>query len=114
MGKFQGSIQTPRVDFFFSGGSVSLCPVLTGPDIAYLGSKVAFRCVAPNFSLPVTYDLVRDGVVLIATDTAFEGDQPVPFFLKVTETLEGSYHCKATTEGSTGVSNSIKLSVVSE
>lgn len=88
--------------------------MLTGPDMAYVGTRVAFRCIASNSSPPVTYELVRDGGVLIATDTDLEGDQPVPFFLKVTATLEGSYHCKATTGGSTGVSNSIKLSIVSE
>lgn len=88
--------------------------MLTGPDMAYLGSGVAFRCIAPNSSLPVTYELVRDGAVLIATDTDFEGGQPVRFFLKVTETSEGSYHCNATTGGSSGVSNSINLTVVSE
>lgn len=114
MGKFQCSTQTPSVSFLFSGRSISLRPALTGPDMAYLGTRVAFQCIAPDSPPPVTYELVRDGGVLIATDTDLEGDQPVQFVLKVTATLEGSYHCKAMTGGSTGVSNSIKLSVVSE
>lgn len=97
----------------FLGGSVSLHPVLTGPDMAYLGSRVAFRCIAPNASLPVTYELIGDGGVLMRTGTD-QGDQHASFFLKVTASSEGSYHCKATIGGSTGVSNIIKLTVVSE
>ena len=95
-------------------GSVSPCPVLTGPDMAYLNSRVAFRCIAPDSSPPVTYQLMRDGGIPIAIGTDLQGDQPALFFLKVAATSEGSYHCKATTEGSTGVSNIITLSVVSE
>lgn len=68
----------------------------------------------PNSTSPVTYELVRNGSVLIDTDTDIEGDQPVVFLLKVTKALEGSYHCNATTGGSTRLSNSIKLDVVSE
>lgn len=104
----------PSVSFFSSGGSNSLRPVLTGPNMAYPGSRVAFRCIAPNSSLPVTYELMRDVGVWIATAPDLQGDQPAPFFLTVTATSEGSYHCKAMAGGSTGVSNSIKLSVVSE
>lgn len=88
--------------------------MLTGPDMAYLNSRVAFRCIAPDSSLPVTYELMVDGDVLNATDTVRQGDQPASFFLNVAATSEGSYHCKATAGGSTGVSNSIVLSVVSE
>ncbi|XP_040892317.1 brother of CDO isoform X2 [Toxotes jaculatrix] len=98
--------------FIEISGSISLRPVLTGPDMAYLGSRVAFRCIAPNSSLPVSYELMGDNGVLIATGTDLQGDQPASFFLKVTAMSEGSYHCKATTEGGTGVSNIIKLSVV--
>ncbi|XP_022611177.1 Fc receptor-like protein 5 isoform X2 [Seriola dumerili] len=97
--------------FIKISGSVSLRPVLTGPDMAYLGSRVAFRCIASNSSTPVTYDLMRDGDVLIATYQA-QGDQPAPFYLKVSATTEASYHCRATSGAETGVSNIIKLSVV--
>ncbi|XP_044047332.1 brother of CDO isoform X2 [Siniperca chuatsi] len=98
--------------FIKMSGSISLRPVLTGPDMAYLGLRVAFQCIAPDSSLPVTYELMGDGGVLVATGTSLRGDQPVSFSLKVAATSEGSYHCKATAGGSTGVSNSIKLSVV--
>ncbi|XP_070776650.1 Fc receptor-like protein 5 isoform X2 [Enoplosus armatus] len=98
--------------FFKISGSISLRPVLTGPDLAYLNSRVAFRCIAPDSSPPVTYELIGDGGVLVATGAALQGHQPASFFLKVATTSEGSYHCKATAGGSTGVSNSIKLSVV--
>lgn len=108
------STQTPSVSFLSSGGSVSLRPVLTGPDMAYISSRVAFRCIVPDSSPPVTYELIGDGGVPIAKHTVPEEDQPAPFFLKVAATSEGSYHCKATAGGNTGVSNSIKLSVVSE
>ncbi|XP_026159195.1 Fc receptor-like protein 5 isoform X2 [Mastacembelus armatus] len=93
-------------------GSNPIHPVLTGPDMAYLGSKVTFNCIAPNSSMPVTYQLIGDSGVPIATGTNLQGQHPASFFLKVAAASEGLYHCKAMTKGSTGVSNSIKLSVV--
>ncbi|XP_035039746.1 Fc receptor-like protein 5 isoform X1 [Hippoglossus stenolepis] len=98
--------------FIKISGSVSPRPVLTGPHMAYLNSRVAFRCTAPDSSPPVTYQLMRDGGIPIATGIDLQGDQSAPFFLKVAATSEGSYHCKATNEGGTGVSNIITLSVV--
>ncbi|KAL6110454.1 uncharacterized protein ACO6RY_19530 [Pungitius sinensis] len=98
--------------FIRISGSISLQPVLTGPDAAYLSSRVIFRCIEPDSSLPVTYELIRDGSVLIAVDAGLQGDQKALFPLKVTATSEGLYHCKAMTEERTGVSNSIRLSVV--
>ncbi|KAM9362653.1 Fc receptor-like protein 5 [Symphorus nematophorus] len=92
--------------------SISLHPVLTGPEMAYISSRVAFRCVAPGSSPPVTYELMGDGGVLIDTKTGSEEDRHIAFPLKVTTTSEGSYQCKVTAGGSTGVSNNIKLSVV--
>lgn len=82
--------------------------------MAYLNTRVAFRCIAPDSSPPVTYWLVRGENDPVDTATDLEGDQPVPFFFKVTAETEGSYHCRATMGESSGVSNSIKLSVVSE
>lgn len=114
MGEFQASKQTPSDSFLSSGVSTSLRPLLTGPDMAYLGSRVTFWCTATDSSPPVTYELMGDGGVLIDTDIDFQGDQSARFVLKVTATSEGSYHCTATAGGSTGVSNSIKLTVVSE
>nr|XP_046261626.1 Fc receptor-like protein 5 isoform X3 [Scatophagus argus] len=89
-----------------------LRPVLTGSDLAYLSTRATFWCIAPGSSPPVTYELMRDDGVLIAAETDFTGGQHVPFSLKVTATPDVSYYCKATAGGSTGVSNSIKLSVV--
>ncbi|XP_069386902.1 Fc receptor-like protein 5 isoform X2 [Paralichthys olivaceus] len=94
------------------GGSMNPHPVLTGPHMAYLGSRVAFWCIAHNSSPPVTYQLIRNSSIPIATGTDLQGDQPASFFLKVTATSEGLYHCNATAEGSTGVSNILTLSVV--
>lgn len=88
--------------------------MLTGPDMAYLGSRVTFWCRVPYSSPPVTYKLLRDANVPVGAATAYEGNQSVPFLLKVTATSEGWYHCKAEAGGRTGVSNSIQLSVVSE
>ncbi|XP_060906408.1 Fc receptor-like protein 5 isoform X1 [Labrus mixtus] len=93
-------------------GSASLHPVLTGPELAYLGSRVAFRCIASDSLPPVTYELLRDGGVLISTGTDDQGDTPALFPLKVNAASEGSYHCRATAGGRTGVSKSIQLSVV--
>ncbi|KAG8015163.1 Fc receptor-like protein 3 [Nibea albiflora] len=80
--------------------------------MVYVGTRVALRCIAPHSSPPVTYDLIGEGGVLINTYTDYEGDQLALFVMKATATLEGSYHCKATAGGRTGVSNTIKLSVV--
>lgn len=102
------------MNLLFSGSLVSPRPVLTGPDMAYVGSRVTFWCGAPDSSPPITYQLLRDGNVPVGANAVYEGNQSVPFPLKVTATLEGSYHCKASTGGRTGVSNSIQLSVVSE
>ncbi|XP_071381264.1 Fc receptor-like protein 5 isoform X3 [Centroberyx affinis] len=94
------------------GGSVSLYPVLAGPDKAYLGSKVAFQCIAPGSSPPITYVLMKDSNVPITTGTDLQGDQPATFFFKVAGSSEGSYSCRATAGGDTGVSSSIRLLVV--
>ncbi|XP_071381263.1 Fc receptor-like protein 5 isoform X2 [Centroberyx affinis] len=93
-------------------GSVSLYPVLAGPDKAYLGSKVAFQCIAPGSSPPITYVLMKDSNVPITTGTDLQGDQPATFFFKVAGSSEGSYSCRATAGGDTGVSSSIRLLVV--
>ncbi|XP_030274378.1 uncharacterized protein LOC115580502 isoform X5 [Sparus aurata] len=98
--------------FIRISGSTSLRLLLTGPDMAYLGSRVTFWCTAIDSSPPVTYELIGDGGVLIGTDIDLEGDRGARFVLKVTATSEGSYHCTAAAGGSTGVSNSIKLTVV--
>lgn len=97
-----------------TAGPVSVVPVLTGPDMAYLGSRVAFRCFVPNSPLPVTYELMRDGGVLIASGANLQGEQPASFFLKVVAASEGSYRCRATSEGGSGLSSSLRLTVVSE
>ncbi|KAF0037731.1 hypothetical protein F2P81_010605 [Scophthalmus maximus] len=85
---------------------------ISGKFVHQHNSRVAFRCIVSDSSPPITYELMGDGGVPIATGTDLQGDQPASFFLKVAATSEGSYRCKATTEGSTGVSNIIKLSVV--
>lgn len=93
---------------------MSLRPVLNGPDLAYLGSRVVFRCIASDIVPPVTYELIKDGGEMISTYVDNVGNQHAPYFLKVSATSEGSYHCNATSGEETGVSNIIKLSVVSE
>ncbi|KAM4584067.1 Fc receptor-like protein 5 isoform 3-T3 [Odontesthes bonariensis] len=92
--------------------SSSFQPLLTGPDMAYLNTRVTFRCFAPSSSPPVTYELMRNGSFLIGTHVDHEGDQTAIFRTKVTAASDGSYQCKSAAGGSTGVSNSIKLSVV--
>lgn len=82
--------------------------------MAFLGSRMTFHCIVPNSSVPVTYELMQDNGVPIASRTALQADQGALFFLKVAATSGGSYHCKGTAEGRTRVSNTIKLTVVSE
>ncbi|XP_072318958.1 Fc receptor-like protein 5 isoform X2 [Eucyclogobius newberryi] len=93
-------------------GSESLRPVLSGPTMAYLSSRVAFRCVALGAPPPVTYDLLKDQSTLINSGTDLQGDQPASFFLRVAMTSGGSYHCRARIHDREGVSNSVRLTVV--
>ncbi|KAM9857214.1 Fc receptor-like protein 5 isoform 2-T2 [Aulostomus maculatus] len=93
-------------------GSTAPLPVLTGPDMAFLGSRAMFQCIAPHSSLPVTYEIIKDGNILIATGTDLQGGQPLVYSLRVALTSEGTYHCQAKTEGGTRISNSTRLSVV--
>ncbi|KAF3844026.1 hypothetical protein F7725_016074 [Dissostichus mawsoni] len=73
----------PLASFFIRlGGSISIRPVLTGPVMAYLGSRVALRCIAPDSSLPVTYELMGGDGVLMATVADLKGEQPASFYLK--------------------------------
>lgn len=96
-----------------SGGSIASHPVLNGPAMAYLGSQVVLRCSASNSSLPVTYELRKDGL-LIDARAHLQEVQPVSFSLKVTVRSGGLYHCETKTDGSVGISNSIRFNVVSE
>lgn len=85
--------------------------------MAFLNSRVTFRCVAPDSAPPVTFELLKDGEVLVDEDTASLRNQSVAFPLRVVASAEGSYHCRATAAapaGGAGRSNSIQLSVVSE
>ncbi|KAK7930243.1 hypothetical protein WMY93_006638 [Mugilogobius chulae] len=93
-------------------GSESIRPVLSGPNMAYLSSRVAFRCVAPGAPPPVTYELVKDQSIIIDRGTDLQGDQPASFSLKTAMTSGGSYHCKARSDDREGVSNSIRLTVL--
>ncbi|XP_076001818.1 LOW QUALITY PROTEIN: uncharacterized protein LOC142994829 [Genypterus blacodes] len=92
-------------------GSVSPRPLLTGPDMAFLGSKVVFKCISPWSSPPIYYQLMRDSDQLVATYTDFQGNQPAVFSFKTTLTSEGSYYCKAKKGGKAKVSNSTQLLV---
>ncbi|CAK6973420.1 Fc receptor-like protein 5 isoform X1 [Scomber scombrus] len=98
--------------FIKISGSVSLRPVLTGRDKAYLNSRVLFQCVVPDSSLKTTFELIKDGGLLIDKKTNDQGNQTASFYQKVTTTSEGSYHCKAKTGEGTGISNSIRFSAV--
>lgn len=85
--------------------------------MAYIGSRVTFWCSAPHSSPPITYELLRDGDVPVRSKTVQEVNQSAALVLKVTAAVEGSYHCRAAAAGAggrSGVSNSIRLSVVSE
>ncbi|KAM9769076.1 Fc receptor-like protein 5 isoform 2-T2 [Menidia menidia] len=89
-----------------------LQPRLTGPEKAFLNSRVAFRCVAPGAPPPVTYRLLRDGGAPVATHVDDEGGQTAVFPLKVTTAMGGAYRCRAAAGGITGVSAGVRLTVV--
>lgn len=85
--------------------------------MAYLNWRVTFHCVAPNLTPPVTFELVKDGVV-VQEEFAALRNESVAFSLKrVVPSSEGSYHCRATAAAPAGgsrLSNSIRLSIVSK
>lgn len=87
--------------------------MLTGPDLAYIGSSVTFRCHWLDSSPPIKYELLRDRIP-VRTYIVYEGNRSVPFVLKVTAKSEGLYLCKATGTTHKGLSNSIQLRVVGE
>lgn len=92
---------------------VSPQPVLTGPDLAYIDSSVTFWCQAPDSSPPIIYELMMDSIPVHGR-IVNEGNQSVPFTLKVTANSEGSYLCMVTGKTDIKLSNSIQLSVASE
>lgn len=85
--------------------------------MAYINSRVTFRCAAPNSPPPVIFELIKDGDVMVDTGLASLRNQSVAFSVRVVASSEGSYHCRATAAPPPGGdvhSNSIQLSVVSE
>ncbi|XP_028316502.1 Fc receptor-like protein 5 [Gouania willdenowi] len=98
--------------FIKISSSASHHPVLTGPSMAYIGSRVAFRCILSGSPPPITYQLFKDNSFLVDTNIDLQGGRSASFLRKTSVTSDGLYHCKATAGGSTGVSNSIRLSVV--
>ncbi|KAM4594568.1 B-cell receptor CD22 isoform 3-T3 [Fundulus diaphanus] len=90
----------------------SLRPVLSGPDRAYLNTRVVFQCSAPGLSPKDTYRLVKDRRYVVGTHIVHKRDQTATFPLKVKATSGGSYQCKASGGESTGLSNRIRLTVV--
>ncbi|XP_015239793.1 PREDICTED: Fc receptor-like protein 5 [Cyprinodon variegatus] len=94
------------------GESGSLRPVLSGPDRAYLNTRVVFRCSVPNLSSMVSYMLIRDRRFVVGRNVGRQRKNTAMFPLKVNAASDGSYHCKASTEESQGLSNRIKLTVV--
>ncbi|RVE75804.1 hypothetical protein OJAV_G00002100 [Oryzias javanicus] len=87
-------------------------PLLSGPDLAFLNSEVAFRCFAISSSAPVMYQLMRNSRSLISTRVDLKGNQTAQFTLKITGASGGSYRCVVTAGGRTRVSNAIKLTIV--
>ncbi|XP_036803945.1 Fc receptor-like protein 5 isoform X1 [Oncorhynchus mykiss] len=94
------------------GGSSLPSPILIGPDKAYLNSKVVFQCRSPGSPPPNTYELLKDGNHLVATSNDLQDDQSATFFLKISVTSEGSYHCRVTAGGNMGLSGTVRLQVV--
>ncbi|XP_038140696.1 Fc receptor-like protein 5 [Cyprinodon tularosa] len=94
------------------GESGSLRPVLSGPDRAYLNTRVVFRCSVPNLSSMASYMLIRDRRFVVGRNVGRQRNNTAMFPLKVNAASDGSYHCKASTEESRGLSNRIKLTIV--
>ncbi|CAB1344383.1 unnamed protein product [Coregonus sp. 'balchen'] len=74
--------------------------------------KVVFQCRSPGSPPPITYELLKDGNHLVATSNDLQDDQSATFSLKISVTSEGSYHCRVTAGGNTGLSGTVLLQVV--
>ncbi|XP_070408119.1 Fc receptor-like protein 5 isoform X2 [Nothobranchius furzeri] len=85
---------------------------LTGPNMAYLNTRAVFRCFAPDSAPTVTYKLIKDKRFPIAMHIGHKWNWNATFSLKVKASSDGSYRCEATAGGTSGVSNSIRLAVV--
>ncbi|XP_013869460.1 Fc receptor-like protein 5 isoform X2 [Austrofundulus limnaeus] len=97
---------------FKISGSRSLRPMLNGPDMAFLNTKVVFQCFAHSSSPTIIYKLIRDGKFLIGIHVGHKRDRNATFSLKVKAASAGLYQCTATAGRSTGVSNRIRLTLV--
>lgn len=91
-------------------GTLFPSPVLTGPDKAYLGSKVMFQCIVPGATLPITYNLLREGKEVVAP--RMDVSQAATFSLKIAMSSAGSYHCEASAGELTASSGTVHLQVV--
>uniref|UniRef100_A0A1A8CDA7 Ig-like domain-containing protein n=1 Tax=Nothobranchius kadleci TaxID=1051664 RepID=A0A1A8CDA7_NOTKA len=80
--------------------------------MAYLNTRAVFRCFAPDSAPTVTYKLIKDKRLPIATHIGHKWNWNATFSLKVKASSDGSYRCEATAGGTSGVSNSIRLAVV--
>ncbi|XP_030627588.1 Fc receptor-like protein 5 isoform X2 [Chanos chanos] len=93
-----------------TGGSAHR-PILSGPNLAYVNTKVEFQCEMPGLSIPVSFKLFRNNEDLVATRNSTKG-RSASFQLQVKEGLEGRYYCRVTAGGQTGISNMVHLQVV--
>ncbi|TRY82673.1 hypothetical protein DNTS_032603 [Danionella cerebrum] len=87
-------------------GAAPQTPVLTGPALAYQGSRVQFTCEVTPWASPLTFELWKDTEGLIASGQGLS----VTFELLVKEGSEGKYFCKEASGG--GASDTIKLQTV--
>ncbi|KAI1886464.1 hypothetical protein AGOR_G00196020 [Albula goreensis] len=74
-------------------------PVLTAPEMAYLGGRVELQCVAPGLLGPITYQLLKGSADLPLAAQTPEVDHPASFSLMVQSDSSGTYHCRARQEG---------------
>ncbi|XP_061088675.1 inactive tyrosine-protein kinase 7 isoform X3 [Conger conger] len=99
-----------------AGESVPHTPVLSGPDRAYLGKRVLFRCEVPGSPRPGEYQLLRGSGDRPVTLHTLQGDPPANFTLLVRSDSSGIYRCRARTGGELSAyslsSNSLAFQVV--
>ncbi|KAG9267017.1 hemicentin-2-like [Astyanax mexicanus] len=94
-----------------TGGSIPR-PQFTGPNMAYVKSTQVFECKLPEWTLPLTYELIKSPGEVLETVIDPLGGQPVTFYLRVNERSNGRYMCRVRLRGQTSTSNAVNFQVV--
>uniref|UniRef100_A0A3B1IUS7 Ig-like domain-containing protein n=1 Tax=Astyanax mexicanus TaxID=7994 RepID=A0A3B1IUS7_ASTMX len=70
------------------------------------------ECKLPEWTVPLTYELIKSPGEVLETVIDPLGGQPVTFYLRVNERSNGRYMCRVRLRGQTSTSNAVNFQVV--